>query len=143
MADPESKNTGLWDMASGFAAARRPGMTIIDELIEETRACAGERIEREGALDALIGRCVALHPAGFAVLDMAGIAAADPELAERLLSRVASCIGGARYPARRARLARLCAGLTAQPERARTLGGCRFVPWRGRRAVPGRSGPTT
>jgi protein ImuB len=25
--DPESINTGLWNMASGFAAARRPGMT--------------------------------------------------------------------------------------------------------------------
>jgi hypothetical protein len=24
---PESMNTGLWNMDSGFAAARRPGMT--------------------------------------------------------------------------------------------------------------------
>ena len=24
---PESMNTGLWNMGSGFAAARRPGMT--------------------------------------------------------------------------------------------------------------------
>src|SRR5439155_24444076 len=43
--------------------------------------------------------------------------------------------GAARYPARRERLARLRAGLTARPDRARTLGGCRFVPWRGRLLV--------
>jgi len=26
--NPESMNTGLWHMDSGFAAARRPGMTV-------------------------------------------------------------------------------------------------------------------
>jgi len=57
---------------------------------------------------------------------------AEADLAERLLGRVAACVGAARYPARRERLARLRAGLTASPDRARTLGGCRFVPWRGR-----------
>jgi tRNA(Ile)-lysidine synthase len=62
---------------------------------------------------------------------MAEAATADADTVERLLGRVAACIGAGRYPARRERLARLCDGLMAQPERARTLGGCRFVPWRG------------
>ena len=117
-----------------FERARlRRGMTSIDEIIEEASACGQQRIEREGALDELIGRCVALHPAGFAVLDMAAAAMADADTVERLLGRVAACIGAMRYPARRQRLARLCSGLTtAPPVRARTLGGCRFVPWRGR-----------
>jgi len=95
-------------------------------------ACARERIARERAADALIARALALHPAGFAVLDPAIHAAADPEMAMRLLSRAVSCLGGLRYPARAARLARLLAAITQPPQRARTLGGCRFIPWRGR-----------
>ena len=96
------------------------------------RACARERIARERAADALIARALALHPAGFAVLDPAMLAAADPEIAMRVLSRAVSCLGGLRYPARTARLARLLAVVTQEPRRAHTLGGCRFVPWRGR-----------
>ena len=130
-ADTEPTNIGPWDLNSGFAAVRRPGMTVVDDVVEELRDCGQQRIEREHILDSLIARSVALHSAGFAVVDPAVIASAEPESAERLLGRVAACIGGARYPARRARIARLRAGLTAQPDRARTLGGCRFVPWRG------------
>jgi tRNA(Ile)-lysidine synthase len=107
------------------------GRGLIDDVIAETHVCARQRIAREHALDGLIGRAVALHPAGFAVLDPAAMAAADCDSVERLLARVAWCIGAARYPARRERLARLRAGLIGAPSRARTLGGCRFVPWRG------------
>ena len=93
--------------------------------------CGRQRVGRERALDALLARAVALHPAGFAAIDPARLATADREIIERLLGRVALCVGGGRYPARRERLTRLCAGLMAMPERARTFGGCRFVPWRG------------
>lgn len=103
-----------------------------DEVIAATRACGGQRIVREKGLDPLIARAVALHPAGFGVLDPAALAGADAEAIERLLGRLAACIGAARYPARLARLARLREGLSAEPKRARTLGGCRFLPWRGR-----------
>jgi tRNA(Ile)-lysidine synthase len=109
--------------------------TVADDAIEQARACGAARIERECSLDRQLARAVALHPAGFGVVDPAAIATADPDSAERLLGRVAACIGGAHYPARRVRLARLRAGLLAQPDRARTLGGCRFVPWRGRLLV--------
>ena len=98
----------------------------------DIRSLGEQRIAREDALDALLGRAVALHPAGFGVIDAAAVGAADSEFVERLLARVARCIGGARYPARRDRVARLREGLAAAPGRARTLGGCRFVPWRGR-----------
>jgi tRNA(Ile)-lysidine synthase len=101
----------------------------------ELRACGAARVERERALDDLLARAVGLHPAGFAALEISALNAVEAELAERLLGRVAASIGAARYPARRARLARLRAGLVARPEHGRTLGGCRFVPWRGRLLV--------
>ena len=76
----------------------------------DMHACARERIAREQALDALSARALALHPAGFGVLDPAVLAAADPETAARLLSRVVSCLGGSRYPARAERLGRTAHG---------------------------------
>jgi len=103
----------------------------IDEAIKATGAHAAQRIEREGALAELLARAVTLHPAGFAVIEPGPILATG-ELGERALGRVASTIGGATYPLRRERLARLRVALAGTPARARTLGGCRFVPWRGR-----------
>jgi tRNA(Ile)-lysidine synthase len=57
---------------------------------------------------------------------------APPEMAERLLSAVTSAIGGASYPPRRARIARLLANLGEAARRGHTLGGCRFIRWRER-----------
>lgn len=92
-----------------------------------------ERIERERAIDRLIARHVMLSPAGFAVFDPEPVlAATTDDFADRVLARLAMTVGGAVYSPRRERAARLRAGLEAAPERARTLGGCRFVPWRGR-----------
>ena len=113
------------------AAASRDRERQVEDAFDSAQACGLARIERERALHRLMARAVRLHPAGFAAIDFGALAEAEPEAAERLLGRVAACIGGARYPARRARLARLRAGLIAEPSRARTLGGCRFVPWRG------------
>jgi len=104
----------------------------IEATIVETRRCAAARIERERQLHATFARYVSLHPVGFAAIDAAAIGAIEPELTERLLARIAGCIGGAAYSPRRERVARLRAALVAAPGRARTLGGCRFVPWRGR-----------
>jgi tRNA(Ile)-lysidine synthase len=106
-----------------------------DGIAAELRSCGRQRIAREHTLDQLLACSVVLHAAGFAALDPAILAMTDPESAERVLGRVAACVGAARYPARRERLARLRAGLVARPDRARTLGGCRFVPWRGRLLV--------
>jgi tRNA(Ile)-lysidine synthase len=106
-----------------------------DRVSAELRDLGRQRIAREYALDALLACAVRLHPGGFAVLDRAAIDGAEDELAERLLGRVARCIGGAPYPLRRVRIARLRAGLADRPGHARTLGGCRFVPWRGQLLV--------
>ena len=119
-----------------FERARlRAAASSVGDRIEEIRAYGRRRIAREAALDQALARAVGLHPAGFAAVDASVLVELEGELAERLFGRVAASIGAARYPARRARLARLHAGLTARPDRARTLGGCRFVPWRGRLLV--------
>jgi tRNA(Ile)-lysidine synthase len=97
---------------------------------EEARIRGHQRIEREQTLDRLIGSAIALHPEGFAVIDPALLGGAPVDLQELLLERVARCIGGAPYPLRGDRLARLRIALETEPGRARTLGGCRFVPWR-------------
>src|SRR5213082_963228 len=82
--DPECMNAGLaptqpspacgeglgrGNQDSGFAALLPPGMTAIADIIEQTRACAHQRIERDRVLADLLARAVSLHPAGFAVLD--------------------------------------------------------------------------
>jgi tRNA(Ile)-lysidine synthase len=102
----------------------------IEPALTAVNAAAAARIARERMLAALLARAVALHPAGFALIDPQPLVAAG-ELGEAALGHVARAVGGAAYPLRRARLARLRAGLAAAPQRARTLGGCRFVPWRG------------
>jgi len=119
--------------SAGILPARRleAGAPKIRRQPVDIRAIGLQRIAREAVLDRLLGRAVAVHPGGFAAIDAAVFAGVDSDLLERLLARVARCIGGARYPARRDRVARLRDGLAAAPGRARTLGGCRFVPWRG------------
>lgn len=103
-----------------------------DAAIAETRRCAAVRIARENELDEWLARGVSLHPAGFAAIDAELLGAAPAELAERVLARLAACIGASRYPPRRDRVARLRQALGAAPDRGRTLGGCRFVLWRHR-----------
>ncbi|HEY8872276.1 MAG TPA: tRNA lysidine(34) synthetase TilS [Stellaceae bacterium] len=134
LSDPSNRNPAF-ERARLRLADEASGGATREAIAAELRACGGRRIERERMLDALLCRSVALHPAGFGALDPGVIALASPETAERLFGRVAAAIGRAPYPARRARLARLRAGLVAEPLRARTLGGCRFVPWRGRLLV--------
>ena len=144
---PSGEGVGMRERVSGRLPASLPGSLLpgqaplsrgagVDLSSEDRsrlrprsrRAPAPASGSRESArLDALIARALALHPAGFAVLDPAMLAAADPEIAMRVLSRAVSCLGGLRYPARTARLARLLAVVTQEPRRAYTLGGCRFV----------------
>jgi tRNA(Ile)-lysidine synthase len=134
LSDPSNRNP-----AFERSRLRRGGAALdgagLDRLSAELRNLGRRRTAREHALDALLACAVRLHPAGFAVLDPAAIEGVEAELAERLLGRVARCIGGAPYPLRRVRIAGLRAGLADRPEHARTLGGCRFVPWRGQLLV--------
>src|SRR5438067_4863705 len=107
----------------------------IARVTAELRDYGRQRIARETELDRSLAAAVTLHPTGFAVIDPSAIGDVEAGLADRLLGRAALCIGGAAYPLRRERVSRMRVALSEQPERARTLGGCRFVPWRGRMLV--------
>ncbi len=102
-----------------------------EAVIATMRDNAAVRIARERALAVLLARTVALHPAGFALIDPGPIAASG-EIGEQALGRLLMVLGAAAYPLRRERLRRLREALAAMPCRARTLGGCRLLPWRGR-----------
>jgi tRNA(Ile)-lysidine synthase len=139
-ANSEADRTNAGAAGSALCPSARPATTI-EDVLAKTQDYGGRRIVREAVLDRLIGRAVALHPSGFAVIDPSPLNAADEETVGQLLARAARCVGGgggssssnsSGYPPRRARLDRLRVGLRADPQRARTLGGCRFVPWRGR-----------
>ena len=129
--DPSNENPAF-ERARLRLGGDRPDAGSVDAAIAESQTCGLLRLERERALDRVLAENVILHNAGFGILDPTAVGALDPDMTDRLLSRIAATIGGARYPARRERVARLRAGLSAAPGRARTLGGCRFVPWRGR-----------
>jgi tRNA(Ile)-lysidine synthase len=100
-------------------------------LAAEIRGLGLMRTAREREANARLASCVSVHPAGFAVLDP-GIVSASDEVVQRLLSGVVMTIGGLSYPPRREQIARLREVLAANGPRGHTLGGCRFVRWRGR-----------
>jgi tRNA(Ile)-lysidine synthase len=131
LSDPSNRNP-IFERAR---LRRDTAVKDTERLTAELRDHGGQRIARERDLDRLLASAVSLHPAGFAAIYPSAIGHVEAELAERLLGRVALCIGGAAYPLRRERVALLRAGLLECPEHARTLGGCRFVPWRGRLLV--------
>jgi tRNA(Ile)-lysidine synthase len=116
---------GAGAVSAGARPAVAPGQ--LDELGQG-------RQSRERARDELLARAVIVHPAGFAVLDRDLLRSAPPAIAERALAAVTATLGGRSYPPRQQRLARLRRALFgAEPGRPGcTLGGCRFVAWRGR-----------
>lgn len=104
----------------------------VRRLLGEIRAFGRRRAADEHVRNVVLSRYVSLHAAGFAMLNPAMIPETSPELADRLLSAVTSAIGGASYPPRRERIARLREALRSAARRGYTLGGCRFIRWRER-----------
>jgi tRNA(Ile)-lysidine synthase len=107
----------------------------VSRLFGEIRVLGLTRTARMHERNTLLARYVSLHPAGFAILDPAMMPETSSEVTERLLSAVTAAIGGAFYPPRRERIARLREALGATPRRGHTLGGCRFIRWRERLLV--------
>src|SRR5579884_899348 len=116
IADPSNRDPA-------FARARLradPRSAAEDECLSaEIRAHGGMRRVREDARDRLLAGAVALHPAGFAMLD-AELLSAAPETVEAALAALVMTIGGGRYPPRRARVARLGEALAAGAARGRS-----------------------
>ena len=98
----------------------------------EIRSLGRMRAAHERERNTLLARYVSLHPAGFALLDPAMIPETPSKVAERLLSAVSVTIGGASYPPRRERIARLRAVLGEVVQRGHSVGGSRFIWWRER-----------
>lgn len=103
--------------------------------LDEIRILGQRRAERDTARNRRLVRAVALHPAGFAVVDPERLLAPPRDLAERALAAVVCTIGNSRYPPRRERLTRALVRLRAGiggDGGGPTLGGCHFLFWRGR-----------
>ncbi len=104
----------------------------VDALLDAVSALGRERAARERAADAVLARAATLHPAGFACIDPCVLLAAAPEIGERAIAAAVAALGGGRYPPRRRRTARLLRVLAGDAHGSHTLGGCRFIAWRGR-----------
>ena len=89
------------------------------------------RVALEEEVTRLLARAVRLHPAGFAALEADRLVDVSPEIALRSLARLAATIGGADHPPRLDRLERLYRAVRNGLAVGRTLGGCRFLRWRG------------
>lgn len=100
------------------------------------RAAAQRRLLDRLTAD-LLGRAVALSPWGFAEIDSALFAAADPELASRALARVLATVGGGAHPPRREALTRAAARLVSSGSGGSggVLAGCTLRPGSGGRVV--------
>jgi tRNA(Ile)-lysidine synthase len=106
-------------------ALAREGLSAA-RLADTARHLGRARAALDGEVARLLAAAVALHPAGYARLDVARLAAAPDEVALRALARLLTTIGGAAYPPRLERLERLHARLRAGA-RSGTLGGCRIA----------------
>jgi tRNA(Ile)-lysidine synthase len=108
--------------------------TELAAAIERVGELGEARRAHERARDALLARAAMLHPAGFGVLDPRLLGAVPPPIADRALAALVTAVGGAPYPPRQERIGRLRSALAGEEPGplGRTLGGCRFVKWRGR-----------
>ncbi len=125
--DPTFERSRLRQGGSAPAADERSS-----HLPGEIRSLGRTRAAHEHERNMLLARYVSLHPAGFALLDPAMMPETPSEVADRLLSAVTVTIGGASYPPRRERIARLRAVLGEAAQRGHAVGGCRFIWWRER-----------
>jgi tRNA(Ile)-lysidine synthase len=122
------------NLNSAYARARLRDRGHIDRAPEfhQLRASGCERANNEQRRNELLAWVVALHPAGFAVLDPKALLAAPRDLAEGALSALVFALGDGAYPPRRHAVARLLRVLAGDACGGHVLGGYRFVAWRAR-----------
>jgi tRNA(Ile)-lysidine synthase len=94
---------------------------------------ARKRVSRDLAAARVVAECVSLHPAGFAVLDGAGLASAPRPVGLTALQNVVGCIGGGDYSPSLAKIERIFNSVIIRREAAGgNLGGCRVLSMNGR-----------
>ena len=117
--------------------ARLPALTDAGVTVPWLAATAGRLGHVRAALEAAVDRWLAagawLHPAGYALLDLAVLRRAPAAVGRRALARCLTTIGGSDYGPRSARLGRLHSAIVGDTLlRGRTLAGCRIVALRDR-----------
>ncbi|MDX1710544.1 MAG: tRNA lysidine(34) synthetase TilS [Rhodovibrionaceae bacterium] len=131
--DPSNDNSAFARVRMRQALARLEPEGFSAKRLAETAEHLGvARQAIEHAVAERLVRCGSLHPAGFLWLNPEGLRRAPTEVAQRALARILMTVGGADYPPRFERLERLYESLRGGLRRARTLGGCRILPRRGR-----------
>ncbi len=97
-------------------------------LAQSARSIGRVRAVRDAAASAFLATAATIDPRGFCTLDRRLIADSDIDVVRGALARVLACVGGAEYPVRRARLARLADAVHGDgPFASSTLGGCRVI----------------
>jgi len=131
--DPSNDNPAFARARLRRAASVLAGEGLSSERLAATAArLARARAALEVAVARHLAQCAWLHPAGFAWLDGARLAAAPQEVGLRALGAVIATVGGAAYPPRLTAIERLYRALAGPLGTGRTLGGCRILPRRGR-----------
>jgi tRNA(Ile)-lysidine synthase len=114
------------------AALATAGLTP-PRLAETCRHLGRARMALESVIDRLLLDAVVLDPAGFALVDLAPLARAAPEIRLRTLAALIMTIGGEPYAPRFERLERLAEAIFGiRLAGGRTLGGCRILQHRDR-----------
>jgi len=97
-------------------------------LARSARMIGHARAARDAETSRFLATNVAIDWRGFCRLDRTRFADGDIDIVRRSLARVIGCVGGAKYPVRRARLARLVDAIRDRASFvALTLGGCRVI----------------
>lgn len=122
--DPSNDNTA---MARGRLRAEGGDMSVAAALTLAQESAQARKVA-EQAVAALAARALRFHPGGFVSIDRAVLAAAAPDIVERLLARTVMAVAGRAYPPRgerTRRLQKILIGAASIP--GNTLGGCQVV----------------
>lgn len=112
-------------LRAAWQAAQAPRA---DTLLSHAAMAARARRHREAATDSLLGAAVAIHPEGYATLDLGALRHAPGDIAESAFARVLTTIGAGVHAPRWEKCGRLCHALLEGAAGAgATLAGCRIV----------------
>ncbi|MBT3400894.1 MAG: tRNA lysidine(34) synthetase TilS [Rhodospirillaceae bacterium] len=122
--DPSNQDAQFARARMRMGQSTRPVVAL-----DKDARMARSRIAAEREISRVAARAVAVHPAGFATLNPALLAAADRDAGVRLIGSLVRCIGGRVYAPRGKRLDRLAEKMIDDGlDGGATLGGCTVQP---------------